>query len=436
MWPGAAVNEAVATGEAVAAERPLRVGLLGLFGAGNYGNDGSLEAMLRLLRRDLPDASLVAICADPDVVASRHRVATLPYRVVTSDRPFQRRLDRALLGLPTKLLGWSQPLAVTRKLDLMVVPGTGILDDFGTGPGGMPYGLLRWCAAARLNGVRIAFVSIGAGPIHNPVSRWLMSRAVALADYRSYRDTPSRDFLGSLGFDTSREPLRPDLAFSLDPRPTIDIAPQAAGPPTIGLGLMAYRGWSGDAVAGGPTFERYAERMTALLQRMLERGYRVRLLTGETTDALAVDAVLDRIAGRVSPALRQRILWQEPRSLEDVIALALTTDVVVAARFHNIVGALMAGRPAISLGYAAKNVALLEEFGLGAFCHDIETFDLDAVLAQVAELAADRDRHGVAIRAKVEAFRRQLDAQQDWLLESLAGRRREGTPGSAVRSRG
>ncbi len=276
----------------------VRVGLFGLFGAGNFGNDGSLEAMLRLLRRDTPGAELVAICAEPELVAATHRVSTLPFRVVMSGARWQRTLDRVLAGLVTKLVGWQQALAATRKLDVLLIPGTGILDDYGTGPSGMPYGLFRWCVAARLNGARIAFVSIGAGPIHNRVSRWLMSSAAATADYRSYREIPSRDFMQRLGFDVARDPLRPDLAFALPPAAP---STRAEGrPPKIGLGIMTYRGWSGETVAGQGQFDRYLDRMADLLVAIVEKGMHVRLLIGETTDDIAVRAVLDRIEPRLA----------------------------------------------------------------------------------------------------------------------------------------
>ncbi|MEQ1712841.1 MAG: polysaccharide pyruvyl transferase family protein [Hyphomicrobium sp.] len=407
----------------------VRVGLFGLFGAGNFGNDGSLEAMLQLLRRDTPGAELVAICAEPELVAATHRVSTLPLRVVMSGARWQRTLDRVLAGFVTKLVGWQQALAVTRQLDVLLIPGTGILDDFGTGPSGMPYGLFRWCLAARFNGVRIAFVSIGAGPIHNRISRWLMSSAAAMADYRSYREIPSRDFMQSLGFDVARDPLRPDLAFAL--APAAPSTPAGERPPKIGLGIMTYRGWSGDSVAGQGQFDRYLDRMADLLVAIVEKGMHARLLIGETTDDLAVRAVLDRIEPRLTSARRQMIDWQAPRTLEDVISAASSTDVVVASRFHNIVAALIAGKSAISLGYASKNVALLEQFGLGAFCHEIEHFETQAVLEQIVRLVDERQVQGPRIAAAVASLRGQIDVQQAWLTEHVIQPRRDRQAGHA-----
>ncbi|WP_457153835.1 hypothetical protein, partial [Mesorhizobium sp. P5_C1] len=41
---------------AVPSTKRIRIGLLGQFGVGNFGNDGSLEAMIDTLRRICPEA--------------------------------------------------------------------------------------------------------------------------------------------------------------------------------------------------------------------------------------------------------------------------------------------------------------------------------------------------------------------------------------------
>ncbi|MGW2228622.1 polysaccharide pyruvyl transferase family protein, partial [Streptomyces formicae] len=45
-----------------ARETPVRVGVFGLLGSGNLGNDGSLEAVLGYLRTEHPDAPVDALC--------------------------------------------------------------------------------------------------------------------------------------------------------------------------------------------------------------------------------------------------------------------------------------------------------------------------------------------------------------------------------------
>ncbi|MER9676895.1 polysaccharide pyruvyl transferase family protein [Mesorhizobium sp. M0208] len=130
-----------------------------------------------------------------------------------------------------------------RKAKVIVVPGTGILDYFGDRPLGMPFDVFKWCLAAHLAGTRIAFVSVGAGPVGHRLSRWLITSAARMADYRSYRDTASREFMASVGVDTSRESMDPDLAFTLPVPQSANADP--SHPLTVGVGVMNYRGWCG-----------------------------------------------------------------------------------------------------------------------------------------------------------------------------------------------
>ena len=48
-----------------------RVGLFGYLGSGNIGNDASMEAVLRYLSADHPDAILDAMCMGPERLKSR-----------------------------------------------------------------------------------------------------------------------------------------------------------------------------------------------------------------------------------------------------------------------------------------------------------------------------------------------------------------------------
>ncbi len=56
----------------------MKVGLFGLLGAGNMGNDGSLEVVLAYLRDHHPDAEVSALCSGPEVVAERYGIPSTP----------------------------------------------------------------------------------------------------------------------------------------------------------------------------------------------------------------------------------------------------------------------------------------------------------------------------------------------------------------------
>ena len=53
---------------------PARVGVFGLLGSGNLGNDGSLEAVLGYLRDRHPEAAVDALCGGPEAVTARYGI--------------------------------------------------------------------------------------------------------------------------------------------------------------------------------------------------------------------------------------------------------------------------------------------------------------------------------------------------------------------------
>src|SRR5262245_21909237 len=127
-----------------------KIGTFGLFGGGNLGNDGSLEAVLASLRRARPDAELWCICPGPAVVARDHAIATLPMRTPAPSATFLKGPLRILWKAVREVIDWPYTFLRVRGFDVVVVPGTGILDDLGERPWTTPLSLLRFCLMARL----------------------------------------------------------------------------------------------------------------------------------------------------------------------------------------------------------------------------------------------------------------------------------------------
>ncbi len=411
--------QALHAGRALDASRARaapRIGLFGLFGSGNVGNDGSMEAMLNFVRSARPDAHVMCICADPDYVAKAFGVPAVEIGPAVDDTPLGRLLAKAM---PTrKLLQWLRALKNLRGLDVLIVPGTGILDDFSERFWGSPASLFGWCLAARLRGVRIAFVSVGAGPITHSLSRALMKGAARMAQYRSYRDTVSKEFMASIGFDTARDPVYPDIAFAL-PAPATCKPPVASETLTVGVGVMAYFGWRGDAERGAEIYATYLGKLARFTLWLLDQGHRVRILMGETTDLRAIDDLLARLAAERPHFPRERVTAEPVCSLHDLMAQIAETQVVVATRFHNIVCALKLGRPSISIGYARKNDVLMAEMGVGGFCQHIERLDVDLLMRQFTTLMAGYTRYAQGIAEMNRIYARRLAAQEQHLLDSV-----------------
>ena len=410
--PGVAVSDDPQAREHA---RVQRVGFFGFFGIGNFGNDGSLEAMLRLLRNARPATDVLCVCGVPAKVGPRFgvRAVRINWR---PESQLLRKLDRLLLNIPREAACLIQSMRHISRLDLLIIPGTGILDDFGTGPKGMPYWLFRWCLLARLFGTKIVFVSIGAGPIHHPLSRWLMKSAARMAGYRSYRDEISRDFMKRIGLDVSNDPVYPDVAFGL-PEPAFLREPSAEGEPiTVGVGVMSYNGWRGDKAGDEAVYQAYLGKLQQFVRWLLIAGHRVRVLTGDASDQRTAETLCQMIQSEHTGPDRPTIIISEPaHSLDDVMAQIADTDVVVATRYHNVVCALKLGRPTLSIGYADKNDVLLAEMGLGEFCQHIEKLDVDLLTEQFQKLAAGRKVYERTMRQTNARFRDTL-LHQDALL--------------------
>ncbi|GGS85711.1 polysaccharide pyruvyl transferase family protein [Streptomyces violaceus] len=358
----------------------VRVGVFGLLGSGNLGNDGSLEAVLGYLRAEHPDAAVDALCGGPEVVTARYGIpATRLHWYRGEYRTASRAGAIAGKGLG-KLVDIVRTAAWVRRHDVVIVPGMGVLEaTLPLRPWGFPYSLFLLCASGRLFGTRVALVSVGADAIRNRPTRALVRWSARLAAYRSYRDTRSRDAMRAMGVDTARDEVYPDLAFAL-PTPR---AGAPSGPPgspgPVCVGVMAFHGGDDDRARAEEIHRRYLDGTTRFVRALVEDGRAVRLLTGDECDAPVVAAILDAVDSPLVTAA-------EAASLADLMKETAAADTVVATRYHNLVCALKAGTPTLALSYAAKSDALMDRMGLAAYCHPAREVDADRLLEQFRAL--------------------------------------------------
>lgn len=393
----------------------MKISLIGQFGSGNTGNDGSLEAMILSLRKLRPDAELLCICSNPKVVSARYGIPSMSVGGPVLSAPAARLVNRILFNVPRRLMLLCTALSRFNGIDLMIVPGTGILDDFQEHAFGWPLVLFFWCLAARLRNTKIAFVSIGAGPITGRFSRRLLSAAARMGTYRSYRDDTSLRFMTSLGIDVAKDHRYPDIAFSL-PAPVPGPRPAVPGTSlNIGVGIMQYRGWRAGDPQAGRIYADYIGKISHLVAGLLREGHSISLFMGDVTDEHARDDILEALRHMVSVSERSRIETPSSVSLHDIMALVARVDLAVVSRYHNLVCSLKMGRPTISLGYARKNDDLMQAFDQQVYCRHIKTFDPDELLALVRRLIADRQGAGLAIDLVNARVRLQLADQQDLL---------------------
>ncbi|GAA2285610.1 polysaccharide pyruvyl transferase family protein [Streptomyces atrovirens] len=357
--------------------RSPRVGVFGLLGAGNVGNDGSLEAVLGYLRAEHPEAVVDALCGGPEAVTARYGIpATRLHWYRGEYRTASRAGAVAAKGLG-KLVDVVRTAAWARRHDVVIVPGTGVLETtLPLRPWGFPYSLFLLCATGRLVGTRVALVSVGAGTIGNRPTRTLTRWSTRLAAYRSYRDTMSRDAMRAMGVDTARDEVYEDLVFAL-PAPPASAPPGPPGP--VCVGVMDFHGSNDERDRAEEIHRRYLDGTTRFVRALVEDGRPVRLVTGDELDRPVADAILDAVD---SPL----VTVAETASLADLMKEMSAADTVVATRYHNLVCALKTGTPTLALSYSAKSDTLMARMGLGAYCHPARETDADRLLEQFHEL--------------------------------------------------
>ncbi|MFK4154617.1 polysaccharide pyruvyl transferase family protein [Streptomyces fungicidicus] len=366
--------------------RPVRVGLFGLLGSGNIGNDGSLEAVLGHLRAEHPDAVVDALCGGPEAVTARYGIPATRLNWYRGEyRTASRAGAVAAKGLG-KFVDVVRTAAWTRRHDVVIVPGTGVLETtLPLRPWGFPYSLFLLCATGRLFGTRVALVGVGAAAIGNRPTRTLTRWSTRLASYRSYRDTMSRDAMRAMGVDTARDEVYADLVFAL-PAPR---ASEPSGPPgTVCVGVMDFHGSNDERDRAEEIHRRYLDGTTRFVRALAGDGRPVRLLTGDALDVPVAGAIRDAVDSPLVTVARTA-------SLADLMKEMAAADTVVATRYHNLVCALKVGTPTLAVSYSAKSDTLMAEMGLGEYCHPAREADADRILQQFREL----ERRSAEVRA-------------------------------------
>lgn len=360
-----------------------RVGLFGLLGAGNTGNDVSLEAVLDYLRRAHPDAVIDAMCSGPELVEAKYGIPAIP---VLWYARYQRRASgvvASLLKVLGKLVDAVRTATWVRRHDVVIVPGAGALEaTLPVKPFGFPYAMFVLCASGRLFRTKVALVSVGANMINQPLTRWFLTAAARLAYYRSYRDAQSRDAMRRRGLDVASDRVYPDLAFAA-PVPPADAGDAA----TIGVGVMAYYGGNDERRDAAHIHACYVATMKLFAQWLVDTGHNVRLFGGDSKfDVSIARDVLAHVTARRPDLAAGRICVAPTVSFTDLMREMSGVGMVVATRYHNVLCALKLGKPTIALGYSDKFAALMSGMALSEFCQSASDLDIDRLTVLFTEL--------------------------------------------------
>jgi polysaccharide pyruvyl transferase WcaK-like protein len=447
-------------------ESAVTIGVFGHYGNQNLGDEAIIEASIHNIRQRLPQARIICFSLRPRDTQARHGLSAYPIRD-TAERvmsrsaemerakapgapqaqpgdsrtlagrlkarlktlPLAYRLARFIAGLPQALWRPASEIGflwrsrtILKEVDLLLIAGSNqFLDNFG-GIWGFPYTLLKWTLLAKSTGTKVAFVSVGAGPLSATVSKAMNRIALALADYQSVRDEQSKALL--TGSMQAKLPLvYPDLAFSLPVSAGESVATRlraSGSKPTVGINVMAIYNERYWFAPDRDKYRRYVGQVATFATFLVRRGYPAFFFGNQPYDELVIDDVTEAMANM---GLNRDQIPARAASADTVTDLMQTlrrADVVVAARFHAIVLALHAHRAVLGVCYGAKCVDLLRAMDQGEFAFDLDDFRTEDLERAFLRLCGSLDAQIERIRRRHAQYQRALDEQYGKVLGLLS----------------
>ena len=436
---------------ALAQKRPMRIGVFGHVGNQNLGDEALIAAVIQNVRRRHPEAELRGFTGRPHDTEQRHhipafpisrlngRAATAPQLGLAADPPagpwgeLQARLKRVPL-LPVLVRaarrGGRGLLAVLevaflarsyrnlRGTDLLLVAGSGQLNDYWGGPWGFPFRLFKWSLLARAAGTKVAFLSLGAGPLRTRLGKFFIKQTLRLAHYHSYRDSDSRQCITELGLPGDHLVV-PDLVFSLHfgdvPRDTVRARPRMVGINPMPVFDDSYWPESDPRVYG-----HYIRTLAAFADWLLENGYRVRFFA---TQLLADHPVISQVRA----LMRQDVTTPRPEcvvadrinSFDELVSLIDSLDIVVATRYHGTLFSLIRHKPVLSIAYHRKSMELMAQLGQAEYGIDIGRLTLETLRERFVALESHGAQFVEAVHRRLPAVREALETQYDRVFALL-----------------
>jgi len=407
--------------------KPKKIVFLGLFGQQNLGNDCTLQAMVYNARKYLGNAEVKCICTGPEDTSERYNIPAFPMEVMSGkartrkNNTLLRLLRKVFVRITKEVLHGVKGFKTLKGSDMLVAPGTGLLVDHTTGFRGYPYYVFKWSLIAKLCRCRLLIVSIGAGPIYHPLSRWFIRSALSLAEYRSYRDSCSKQYIESIGFETNSDRVYPDLAFSLPEAIMVGLDHREGQRSVIGVGVVDYYGQNAKLHSGGEdAYRDYINKTATFITWLLEHNYNVRVLIGDVRyDSSVRQDLRELIEKRGLKDDKGQIIYETISSVEQLLSQLSKTDIIVSPRFHNIILALMLNKPVIALSHHEKFDSLMAGLGLAEYCLHIDNLNVDRLIEQFKKVAKNSEDLKPYIKRKTEEYRRVLDEQYSFIFNNV-----------------
>jgi polysaccharide pyruvyl transferase WcaK-like protein len=414
-----------------------KIALLHHTGGGNLGDDATLDAVISNIRQRRPAAEITILSMNPIDTQQRHSVPSLPIRRHTwgigyrSERVRSNKIERfglrswlqttrnPIVHLPRAIFTEIAFLVVSyrnlKEYGQLVVSGGGQLTER-SGPWSFPYAILVWIIMAKIAGLKCIFLSVGAGPLKHPLSRFFVARSLSAADYVSFRDAQSQTLARQVGF-AGKSQVRPDNAYLLEPPPlSISLAAQRC--PVVGLAPMPYPFCDPREFASGhqEIYDNYIAKFAIFASALAKESYSLKMFGSDVgTDASAIEDLRRVLRNQHNIATPP---YEPVNSVEGLLSRMTEMDYVVTCRFHGVVFAHMLNKPVIAISHHPKVDNLMDAIDMARYCVDIQTFDPIELAKRFASLVLHISEVRQSLASSLAANRLKVERQFDQLFPS------------------
>ena len=419
------------------------IALLHHVGGGNLGDDATLDTVVENIKRRRPGAVIAAFTANPDDTSRRHRLLCYPirrtpwsfgYNPATSEVAlkstvkevvrkyrflfFVLRLGYALaIRIPKTLYSEVSFLIASRRIissyKFLIISGGGQLTEWG-GPWSFPFTLFKWVMIAKSARVKCWFLNVGAGPLSQPLSKFFVRRALAVADYVSFRDEQSRRLVAQIGFKNNGQ-VYPDCVYSREVPAPIKNNSRKPAQLTVGIAPMPYCDPRTDpSEQSQAVYQGVIDKMATFASSLVRASYLLTLFgTDIGVDPLAIEDLRLRLLNHHNIATPE---YSSVRSIDELLSQMSAVDYVVTCRFHGVVFAHLLNKPVLALSHHPKVMTLMNDLGLSKYCVNLRTFDPVLLADKFESLVANTDEIKCRMAASLAKYRSLSGRQFDELF--------------------
>lgn len=439
-------------------KRAQKIGIVGTYGWGNLGDELVVSLLIKRIKQYSPTAEISGFSCVPEDSRQRHGIVVYPIQRIYETEPgsnsgvlssqiFHSSAYVFFDHVRNAMRKWPTLYSVIRQVkdfgtfaiaelpflfkcfnrlkgfDLLIVPGSGPLTDYWGGARGHPYMLFSWSLLARLRGIHVIALSIGAERLTTTLGKWFCLGFLSLCSYCSFRDEGSRSVMRKLGW-RGDNPVCPDQGFGLAEFANRSKISSESRRPIIGINPVSAMTY-GREMKDSLCHELYLSNMAETALQLIAARFCVHFCpTSKRQDSTPIESILKKMetiaaSSSPSPDWRNYVTNRLISTVDEFIEAASEVDVMVASRFHGALIPFVLHKPVVSLSYERKLDTLMETMGQRQYALSFQNFLVPELIAKIHEAYAHRHEISSSLEVLVRVQQAQVTAQYNFVFTSV-----------------